>query len=308
MAALIEAEHLYRYYGKHRAVKDVSFKLEKGEVLAFLGPNGAGKTTTLQMLSGVLAPSSGHIRINGLDLLQQPVAAKRHLGYLPDTPPLYRELTVQEFLHYCASLRGIASNARQTAVAEAIERCSLQTVKHRLIGNLSKGFQQRIGIAQAILHHPEVILLDEPTAGLDPVQISEIRQLIRELGRQHGVMLSTHRLSEAQATCTHVQIIHQGQLLLQDSIDALQHRMTTHTVQITTRLPPNVAQLAALDGITGIDTVADNRLTIHYRADTDPIPRLTEMLIAGGWELQELTPVKQSLEDLFITLIRDNAP
>ena len=221
MANLIAVEHLYRYYGKHCAVNDVSFTLAKGEVLGFLGPNGAGKTTTMQMLCGNLAPSSGQIKINGFDLLDQPNKAKRSLGYLPDTPPLYKDLSVQEFLHYCAQLHGMAKNSIAYAINKAKERCGLADVSHRLIANLSKGFQQRVGIAQAILHNPEVIILDEPTVGLDPIQIREIRTLIRELGQDHGVILSTHILSEVQESCSHVQIIHQGQLILSESIAGL---------------------------------------------------------------------------------------
>ena len=221
MTNLIEAEHLTRYYGKQCAVNDVSFTLAKGEVLGFLGANGAGKTTTMQMLCGNLAPSAGQIKINGFDLLDQPKAAKLSLGYLPDTPPLYKELTVQEFLLYCAQLHGIAKNSIIDAINRAKERCGLTEVADRLIANLSKGFQQRVGIAQAILHNPEVIVLDEPTVGLDPIQIREIRTLIRELGQDHGVILSTHILTEVQESCSHVQIIHQGQLILNETIAGL---------------------------------------------------------------------------------------
>jgi len=306
MALLIEAEHLYRYYGKHCAVNDVSFTLAKGNVLGFLGPNGAGKTTTMQMLCGVLAPSSGAIKINGFDLSEQPLSAKRHLGYLPDTPPLYRELTVYEFLAYCAQLHGLAPKNIRQAIDDAQQRCGLATVTKRLIGNLSKGFQQRVGIAQAILHNPDVIILDEPTVGLDPLQISEIRALIRELGQDHGVILSTHRLSEVQESCTQVQIIHQGQLILNESIDVLKQMMDTGIVEVATRLAPDTGLLAAIPGVTFLENLAGNRVRIHYSVTDNPTQRITETIIAAGWELQELAPVKKSMEDIFITLIRDN--
>lgn len=306
MALLIEAEHLYRYYGKHCAVNDVSFTLAKGNVLGFLGPNGAGKTTTMQMLCGVLAPSSGAIKINGFDLLEQPLSAKRHLGYLPDTPPLYRELTVYEFLAYCAQLHGVAPKNIRQAIDDAQQRCGLATVTKRLIGNLSKGFQQRVGIAQAILHNPDVIILDEPTVGLDPLQISEIRALIRELGQDHGVILSTHRLSEVQESCTQVQIIHQGQLILNESIDVLKQMMDTGIVEVATRLAPDTGLLSAIPGVTFLENLAGNRVRIHYSVTDNPTQRITETIIAAGWELQELAPVKKSMEDIFITLIRDN--
>ncbi len=303
---LLQAEHLYRYYGKHCAVNDVSFTLTRGEVLGFLGPNGAGKTTTMQMLCGVLAPSAGQIKINGIDLLAQPVTAKRYLGYLPDTPPLYRELTVDEFLTYSAQLHGVTKKDTHHAVKQAQERCGLTAVSKRLIANLSKGFQQRVGIAQAILHYPEVIVLDEPTVGLDPLQISEIRALIRELGRDHGVILSTHRLSEVQESCSHVQIIHQGQLILNETIVALKLMMDTGIVQITTRLAPNISQLSALAGVNSIEKISENCIRIHYSVANNPTQRLTETIIAAGWELQELAPVKKSMEAVFISLIRDN--
>lgn len=221
MSLLVEAKQLYRYYGKHCAVQDVSFSLKKGQVLGFLGANGAGKTTTMSMLCGNLAPSSGEIIINGVDLLDNPVAAKQHIGYLPDQPPLYKELTVTEFLRYCAQLHRVPDSDITSSVKLAQDRCGLNEVAQRLIGNLSKGYQQRVGIAQAILHNPPVIVLDEPTVGLDPIQIKEIRSLIKELGVDHGVILSTHILSEVQETCSDVQIIHQGQLVLSKTIAEL---------------------------------------------------------------------------------------
>jgi ABC-2 type transport system ATP-binding protein len=221
MTVLISANQLTRYYGKHCAVNQVSFSLAKGQILGFLGANGAGKTTTLQMLCGNLAPSSGEIIVNGFDMLTQPKLAKRSLGYVPDTPPLYKELSVNEFLRYCAELHGVPKADITSAVQLAEQRCGLTDVANRLIGNLSKGFQQRIGIAQAIVHNPDVIVLDEPTVGLDPLQIIEIRRLIRELGQEHGVIFSTHILSEVQEVCTDVMIIQQGQIVLNTRIQDL---------------------------------------------------------------------------------------
>lgn len=308
MTTLIEAEHLYRYYGKHCAVHDVSFTLAKGEVLGFLGPNGAGKTTTMQMLCGNLAPSAGRIKINGFDLLDQPKSAKLSLGYLPDTPPLYRELSVQEFLHYCAQLHGMPRNSIASAIAKAKDRCGLNDVADRLITNLSKGFQQRVGIAQAILHNPEVIILDEPTVGLDPIQIREIRTLIRELGQDHGVILSTHILTEVQESCSHVQIIHQGRLILNETIAGLNRQMNTGTLRVTTRLAPDVAVLLTLPGITSIDKVTEHQIKIHHSMADSAAERIAETIIASGWGLQELTPIKRSMEDIFITLTQEPKP
>ncbi len=306
MTNLIEAEHLTRYYGKHCAVNDVSFTLAKGEVLGFLGPNGAGKTTTMQMLCGNLAPSAGQIKINGFDMLDQPKSAKLSLGYLPDTPPLYRELSVDEFLLYCAQLHGIAKVSAAQAVNKAKERCGLTEVADRLIANLSKGFQQRVGIAQAILHNPEVIILDEPTVGLDPIQIREIRALIRELGRDHGVILSTHILTEVQESCSHVQIIHQGQLILHETIAGLNQQMDTGTLQVATRLAADTSMLLTIPGVTSIDNIAENRIKIHHSVTANPAEQIAEQIIAAGWGLQELTPIKRSMEDIFITLTKEH--
>lgn len=306
MANLIAVEHLFRYYGKYCAVNDISFTLAKGEVLGFLGPNGAGKTTTMQMLCGNLAPSSGQIKINGFDLLDQPKSAKRSLGYLPDTPPLYKDLSVQEFLHYCAQLHGVPKNSIAYAINHAKERCGLGDVSHRLIANLSKGFQQRVGIAQAILHNPEVIILDEPTVGLDPIQIREIRTLISELGQDHGVILSTHILTEVQESCSHVQIIHQGRLILNESIAGLNQHMDTGSLQVTTRLTPDTSILMAIPGVSSIESMTANQIRIHHSLTNDPTGHIAETIIAAGWELQELTPVKKSMEDIFIALTQNS--
>lgn len=306
MTSLIEAEHLTRYYGKQCAVNDVSFTLAKGEVLGFLGANGAGKTTTMQMLCGNLAPSAGQIKINGFDLLDQPKAAKLSLGYLPDTPPLYKELTVQEFLLYCAELHGIAKLSVTDAINQAKERCGLTDVADRLIANLSKGFQQRVGIAQAILHNPEVIVLDEPTVGLDPIQIREIRALIRELGQDHGVILSTHILTEVQESCTHVQIIDRGQLIFNETIAGLNRQMDTGTLQVTTRLTADTNSLLTIPGISSIESITANRIKIHHSVTANPAEQIAERIIAAGWGLQELTPIKRSMEDIFISLTKEH--
>lgn len=219
---LINAIGLSRYYSEHCAVNNVDVVLHKGEVLGLLGPNGAGKSTTMQMLTGNLSPSAGEIQINGIDLLDEPRNAKQQLGYLPEQPPVYRDLTVSEYLHYCARLRNVPSAQRKGAVATASERCGLQDVSKRLIGNLSKGFRQRVGIAQAILHNPAVVILDEPTVGLDPIQIREIRRLIRELGKEHGIILSTHILPEVQAVCDRVQILNRGKTVFNDTLEGVE--------------------------------------------------------------------------------------
>lgn len=220
-ANLITAIELSRYYGENCVVDNLELQLNKGEVLGLLGPNGAGKSTTMQMLSGNLAPTSGQIAINGIDLIDEPTRAKQQIGYLPEQPPVYRDLTVWEFLHYCAKLRHIPRKQHQQALEQACQRCGLESVSKRLIGNLSKGYRQRVGIAQAILHNPAVVILDEPTVGLDPIQIREIRHLIRELGKDHGIILSTHILPEVQAVCDRVQIINRGKTVFNNTLTGI---------------------------------------------------------------------------------------
>lgn len=302
MSHLIIAEHLYRYYGKLCAVDDVSFTLAKGEVLGFLGPNGAGKTTTMQMLCGNLAPSAGLITINGYDILDKPKSAKLKLGYLPDTPPLYRELTVDEFLYYCARLHRLTRGHISKAIETAKERCGLGEVSSRLIGNLSKGFQQRIGIAQAILHNPDVVILDEPTVGLDPIQIREIRSLIRELGQDHGVILSTHILPEVQESCTHVQIIQHGKLIFHETIEGLNRHMKTSILQIKTRMPADFNTLKAIPGVLSIEGLPENITRIHHDNTQNLSEHITETVVRLGWGLLEISEMKKSIEEIFVKL------
>ena len=300
--SLIKVEHLSRRYGNNLAVNDVSFEVRRGEVLGFLGPNGAGKSTTMQMLTGNLAPSAGRITINGIDMLERPKEAKRALGFLPEQPPLYRELSVDEYLHFCARLNRIAKGHIGRAVSQAKERCGLTEVGRRLINNLSKGYQQRVGIAQAIIHSPDVVILDEPTVGLDPIQIREIRKLIRELGGEHSVILSTHILPEVQATCDRVQIINKGQLVLSDSIDGLTRRMQTSSLVVGLRQSPSPEQLRAIAGVLAVETLEDGRLRLSHDPQHSPAEALVEQAVAAGWGLYELTPERLSLEDVFVNI------
>jgi len=298
---LISVEHLYRYFGHYTAVQDVSFELAQGEVLGFLGPNGAGKSTTMRMLTGNLAPSAGRITINGIDLLDQAKQAKQHIGYLPEQPPVYRELTVDEYLHFCARLHRLARPARHNAVDRAKQRCGLGDVSKRLIGNLSKGYQQRVGIAQAILHSPAVVILDEPTVGLDPIQIRDIRALIRELGESHGIILSTHILPEVQATCSRVQIIHQGKLVFAESMANLEQRLTGNSLILETETAPEPTLLQSLDAIENIETLQANRLRLTYSGD-NPAPAVAQLVCEQGWGLCELSPDRRNLEQVFVEL------
>jgi ABC-2 type transport system ATP-binding protein len=302
--SLVTVQHLTRYYGPIRALEEVSFEVKRGEVLGFLGPNGAGKSTTMQIISGALAPSAGRVLIGGVDILDRPKVAKRLIGYMPEQPPLYRELTVDEYLRYCARLRGIARREVGAALARAKARCGLEAAGERIVGNLSKGYQQRTGIAQAILHSPPVVILDEPTVGLDPIQIREIRSLIRELGGDHSVILSTHILPEVQALCDRVQIIHQGRLVLNETVAALSARSSAGSLRVGLRRPPPIETLAALPGVRRVEPLDSEHLRLHHREDG--ADAVTESLLAesvrGNWGLYELVPERRTLEEIFVRL------
>ncbi|MCW8828300.1 MAG: ABC transporter ATP-binding protein [Gammaproteobacteria bacterium] len=300
--SLIQVEQLSRRFGDNLAVDNVSFEVRRGEVLGFLGPNGAGKSTTMRMITGNLAPTTGSIRINGIDILEQPREAKRALGYLPEQPPLYRELSVDEFLLFCARLNRIPKNRTAAAIDYAKERCGLTAVGRRLINNLSKGYQQRVGIAQAIIHSPEVVILDEPTVGLDPIQIREIRKLIRELGGEHSVILSTHILPEVQATCDRAQIINKGRLVLSDTIEGLGRRMQSSSLLLGLRRPPASEVLLDVSGVIEAEALEDGRLRITHRPEQSPAEALAKRAVAEGWGLFELVPERLSLEDVFVDI------
>lgn len=304
---LIKVDQVSRYFGSFCAVDNISFEVKKGEVLGFLGPNGAGKSTTMQMLSGNLAPSAGQVLINGIDLLDQPKQAKVGLGYLPDTPPLYRELKVDEYLDYCARLNRLPAKQCKAAADRVKERCGLTEVGRRLIGNLSKGYRQRVGIAQAIIHSPSVVILDEPTVGLDPIQIRDIRELIRELSVEHSVILSTHILPEVQAVCDRVQIINHGSLVFSDSIEGLQQRMAGASLLVGLRRGPEQRVLASIDGVEAVDELGDGRFRLHLHADGDVAETLVPLAVTENWGLFELSPERMSLEQVFVDLTTEES-
>ena len=309
-SALIQATALNRHYGDYLAVKNFNLTLNKGEVLGLLGPNGAGKSTTMQMLTGNISPSSGEVLINGISLIDQPEAAKIAIGYLPEQPPVYRDMTVAEYLKYCASLRGISKAEKKPMSAEASERCGLQDVQNKLIGNLSKGFQQRVGIAQAILHKPDVVILDEPTVGLDPLQINQIRQLIRDLGKDHAVILSTHILPEVQAVCDRVQIINRGETVFADSFAKLADRQNTSEVVVSFADDVNVDLIKKLAGVEHVETINTQanrsryRLTYQAKSNTADIFQLA---VTQGWKLLELSPQTETLEHIFMNLVHSES-
>lgn len=302
--SLIRVEHVWRYYAATCALSDVSFEVRRGEVLGFLGPNGAGKSTTMNILTGNLAPSRGRVWINGVDLLDEPKRAKRALGYLPEHPPLYRELTVDEYLDYCARLHGLRGSALRQARDLAKQRCGLTAVGKRLIGNLSKGYQQRTGLAQALVHEPPVLILDEPTVGLDPLQMREMRALIRELGRERALILSSHILPEVQATCDRVLIIHQGRIMLSDSIEGLAQRMHSSSLRVAFRNAPQAEALSGIPGVQRAERLDEQAWRIYFEPPHSPAEAIMARAAQQGWGLIELTPERVSLEDVFMRITR----
>jgi ABC-2 type transport system ATP-binding protein len=298
-----QASNLHRHYGRHHAVAGVSIRLHQGEVLGLLGPNGAGKSTTMQMLTGNIAPGSGQITIAGIDLLDDPREAKQHIGYLPEQPPVYRDMTVLEYLRYCAKLHGLVSTQISSAVDFAMQRCGLTEVGKRLIGNLSKGFQQRTGIAQAILHQPSVVILDEPTVGLDPIQINEIRKLIRELGNDHGVILSTHILPEVKMVCDRVQIITHGKTAFEDTLEGLERRHGDPVMIVGFEHEIDTQKFTALKDVIKVEDIGFNRYEIHFEGQPHFADTICKIAFTERWKITELTPQTSSLETIFLDLV-----
>ena len=303
----VEASNLTRIYGGREAVSDVSFNLNKGEVLGFLGPNGAGKSTTMKMITGNLAPSAGSVKICGIDMIENPKEAKALIGYLPESPPLYRELTVDEYLAVAARLHGVKGAQVKKSVERAKERCGLTEMSKRLIENLSKGYQQRVGIAQAIIHNPMVVILDEPTVGLDPIQIRDIRALIKELGGEHSVILSTHILPEVEIVCDHVQIIHKGKLVFSGGIDVLKQQRTGNKLLLGLANPPAYEALLAINGVVAVEPAHEGLLRVRFNEGQSPAEAIVHAAVSNGWGLRQINPDQTSLEDVFVQLTYQEA-
>jgi ABC-2 type transport system ATP-binding protein len=307
---VIEVQNLSKRYGRVTAVDGVTFRVEKGEILGFLGPNGAGKTTTMRILTGFMPATSGKALVGGFDVFDQPLEAKRRTGYLPETPPLYPEMTVREYLLFVARIKGIASKAQRAQVDTSMEKTRIADVATRHCGKLSKGYRQRVGLAQAILHNPDVLILDEPTAGLDPKQIMETRDLIKSLAGDHTIVLSTHILPEVAQTCQRVVIINKGKVVAIDTPENLTSRLRgaqSLYVQVDASSDADVA--AALDAVPGVTAVriADQRNTvtgfeIECQRDRDIRGDLARAVVSSGWGLLELRPLRMSLEEIFLQL------
>lgn len=301
----LSAQQLKRSFGNQTVIHDVSLQLKRGEVLGLLGHNGAGKSTTMQMLTGCLTPDSGTIKVCGIDMLRQPSQAKAHLGYLPETPPLYREMTVRDYLTFVARLRGLKPADVPAALDLALQRCTLNDKRNKLIGTLSKGYQQRVGIAQAIIHQPAVVILDEPTVGLDPTQIREIRALIRELGNLHSVILSTHLLSEVESICDRVEIMQHGKLIYGDTSARMQRYGQISGFTISLRHPPALSELQGIHGVTRVEQVSAHEFRVLHTAEQNPSADILTLAAQHGWHLEQLTPLQTRLEDVFVRITDD---
>lgn len=304
---MIHVQGLTKDYGQRRAVSDLNFEIQKGEIVGFLGPNGAGKTTTMRILTGYMPPSSGTAELGGFDVIENPLEVRRLVGYMPETVPLYNDMTVFDYLMYMAKIRRVEDP--EDRIDDVLEMVSMEDRSNGYIGKLSKGMRQRIGLAQAILHKPEVLILDEPTIGLDPGQIIEVRSLIRDIGKEHTVLLSTHILSEAQQLCNRVMIINKGQLVAEDSTERLQTRLTG-AQRVLLRIRGDISEAVPLvtstPGVTSVITKDMETLEFETQPGEDARANVARSVIHAGLDLLELSNITMSLEDIFLQLTRDD--
>lgn len=307
---MIEVEHVSKVYNGRKAVDDVSFTVEKGEILGFLGPNGAGKTTTMRILTCYMPSTEGTARVAGYDVFEESIEVRKRIGYLPENPPLYPEMAVQSYLNFVAKIKGTRSSQRRSQVDEAIGKCNLGDVRNRIIGKLSKGYKQRVGLAQALLNNPEVLILDEPTLGLDPKQINEVRSLIKSFASTHTVILSTHILPEVSMTCNRVVIINKGKVVAVDTPEGLAHQMKgAERISLTVDGPMEVVRdkLQSIDGVLSVQAKEDagsSQATymVECQLDSDLRRVLAATVVSQGWGLLDLQGISMSLEDVFINL------
>lgn len=312
---MIEVQHLTKRYGRVTAVDDVSFRVERGEILGFLGPNGAGKTTTMRILTGYMPATDGRATVAGYDIFDKPIEAKRRIGYLPETPPLYPDMTVREYLDFVARIKGVPAKDKKDRVTSVMARAHVADMADRHCAKLSKGYRQRVGLAQALIHNPDVLILDEPTAGLDPKQIIETRDLIRSLGGDHTIVLSTHILPEVSQTCHRVVIINKGRVVAIDTPDNLTARLKgaeTLYVQVDAGGDDAGAVLSALPGVTRL-AMSEQRGTltgfeVESERDRDIRRELARAIVTRGWGLLELRPMRMSLEEIFLQVTTEEKP
>ena len=300
--SIVKVEHLSHRYHIQWAIQDINFEIKEKGVLGLLGSNGAGKSTTMNIICGVLNQTEGEVYLNGYNLRTNPVEAKRHIGFLPQKPPLYPDITVEEYLTYAANLRLMNTSEIPAAVEKAMKRCDITHFRERIINNLSGGYQQRVGIAQAIVHNPRFVVLDEPTNGLDPNQIVEIRHLIKEIATDHAVLLSTHILSEVQATCNNIKMIEQGKLVFSGSMDEFNNYVAPSTLLITLDAAPPESTLEAIEGVARVEKVVPRNYRLQFDASKDISEQVVQLSVANGWQLSEIQLERQSLDAIFAQL------
>ncbi len=308
-AMMIELKNVTKVYGTRKAVDNISFSVDKGEIVGFLGPNGAGKTTTMKMITGYMPPTSGTIKIAGYDIVEQPIEAKKHIGYLPEVPPLYLDMTVEAYLHFVGGIKGVPPKKRREDVERIIHEVGLTDVRKRLIKNLSKGYKQRVGLAQAIIGDPDVLVLDEPTVGLDPKQIKEIRDIIKELGKKHTIILSTHILPEVSMVCDRVIIINKGKIVAIDKTENLSAALQNsrrYFIKVEGPYEEVVNSLKKIEGVTNIEAEVDSdntiKLTVESSADKDVRKDMFFAFAKKGFPILELKMLNYSLEEVFLEL------
>ena len=307
---MIEVKEVTKYFGSFPAITDISFTVERGEIVGFLGPNGAGKSTTMKVITGFLPPSKGTATVAGYDIVSESLDARRHIGYLPETVPLYTEMTVREYLGYMGKIRGMSSDRIRSRTDDVIEICHLEDYYSSIIGKLSKGFRQRVGVAQAIIHEPDVLVLDEPTIGIDPIQVVETRQLIKDLGGEHTLIVSTHILPEVSQICERVIVIHEGQIVAIDEPQNLARTLVgSERVDLQVKGPQQevLKELAGVDGVRDVSRINIERGEIpQYRVESELGEEirasLAKAVVDAGWELHRLNAVVMSLEEIFLRL------
>ncbi|MBI2487136.1 MAG: ATP-binding cassette domain-containing protein [Deltaproteobacteria bacterium] len=303
---MISVQNLTKRYGDLVAIDNVSFQVQRGEVLGFLGPNGAGKTTTMRIITAYMPPTEGTVHVAGFDVVENPIEAKRQIGYLPENPPLYNDMTVDGYLDFVADIKQVPGKNKKNRIGLAMEKCGITDVRKRLIGNLSKGYRQRIGIAQAIVHDPAIIVLDEPTLGLDPKQIIEIRELIKNLSGERTVILSTHVLPEVTMTCTRVAIINEGRIVLEESLDKLSEKVETAQnlfLKIGYKESGVKEKILSFEAVSNVSETSSGEFIIQSREGKDIREDLAKMVVGNGWGLLELRPLTQTLEEIFLRVI-----
>ncbi|MGA2259843.1 MAG: ATP-binding cassette domain-containing protein [Acidobacteriota bacterium] len=308
---MIEVDHLTKVFNGRKAVDGISFTVQKGEILGFLGPNGAGKTTTMRILTCYMPATDGTARVAGFDVFEESLEVRRRIGYLPENPPLYPEMTVSSYLHFVAKIKGAPSPQRKAIVDEVMQKCAVGDVRNRIIGKLSKGYKQRVGLAQALLNNPEVLILDEPTIGLDPKQIFEVRSLIKALAGNHTVILSTHILPEVSMTCNRVVIINNGKVVAMDTPTGLTNQLKgAEKIALSVDGPRDavIERLRGIDGVTSIKAEGEenggpSNYIVECKLQTDLRRQLAQEIVSQGWGLLELRGVSMSLEDVFINLV-----